>query len=653
MIESLNKKLSFTGELHAKILREVIDRKRYSESKMSDHYRRWEKADSDMKGYLPTTPDDAYRNNKRETAGKLDYVTLDVPYNFAVIASMHTYITSVFLSRSPVYQFSGRHGEGQNSVIALESVIDYQTKVGEHTPYLYSWIWDACKYGVGIIGEYWEEEIRVVSSIQEKEVTFFSIGTGKTKKVRVVQEIPGYQGNKLYNIRPKDFFPDPRVNLSDFQRGEFAGRQTSVGMSYLVEGQRADRYFNIDVLLSTGGNREKLDALSTSYSYESPIGLGEYSHVSDAPFGSGGSDGAAPGRPFITLLEMAIKLSPAQWGLGSSEKTEIWVFSIANERVVIGARPLGLYHNRFPYSVMETGFGSEDFIKNNTIDSTRPLAQTLTWLFNTHMYNVRKAINTVRVVDPSKVVMKDVEKPQPGGIIRLKSHFYGGDVRSAITQLETSNVTQNHLRDSQVVEQLIQRVGGVTDNVMGLMSEGGRKTATEVRSANGFAVTRLKTLAEYMSATGMSTLAGRMVSNTQQLMTMERKFAIAGNMLAGAQRFMDVDPEAIAGFYDFVPVDGTLPIDRLAQANFWKELLAQLSRSPQLMTQWDIGEMVAHTMALQGERNVNRFKVNVLPPGMAPGQGAMPVGGANGQGSESPAGRSPQLSVVGGQSGVG
>lgn len=647
MIETLNKKLSFTGDLHKKILREVDERKKYSERKMGDHYRRWEKADSDMKGYLPTTEADTYRKAQRETAGKLDYVTLDVPYNFAVIASMHTYITSVFLSRSPIYQFSGRHGESQDSVIALEAVMDYQTKVGEQIPYLYSWVWDACKYGVGIIGEYWEEEIRVVSSIQEREVTFFSIGTGKTKKVRVVEEIPGYQGNKLYNIRPKDFFPDPRVNLSDFQRGEFAGRQTSVGMSYLVDGQRSGRYFNIDVLLETGGNREKLDAISSSTYYESPTGLGEYSFVSDAPFGSGGADGSAPGRPFITLLEMAIKINPSQWGLGSSDKTEIWVFSVANERVVIGAKPLGLYHNRFPYSVMETGFGSEDFIKTNTIDSTRPLAQTLTWLFNTHMYNVRKAINTVRVVDPSKVVMKDVEKPQPGGIIRLKSHFYGGDVRSAITQLETSNVTQNHLRDSQVVEQLIQRVGGVTDNVMGLMSEGGRKTATEVRSANGFAVTRLKTLAEFMSATGMTTLAARMVSNTQQLMSMERKFAVAGNTLAGAQKFMDVSPEAIAGFYDFVAVDGTLPIDRLAQANFWKELITQLSRSPQLMMQWDLGEMVAHTMALQGERNVNRFKVNVLPPGQGPAAGATPVGGVNGQGLPGASRGAPQLTAVG------
>jgi len=303
--------------------------------------------------------------------------------------------------------------------------------------------------------------------------------------------------------------------------------------------------------------------------------------------------------------------------MGDSDKVEKWIFTVANERVVIGARPLGFYHDKFPYSICETGFGSEDFIKNNTIDHTRPLVDSLTWLFNTHMYNVRKALNDVRVVDPSKVVMKDLETPQPGGLIRLKPEFYGGDVRTAVHQLDIRDVTTGHLRDSKVVEELIQRTSGVVDNIMGLVNPQGRKTATEVRTASGFSVNRLKTFAEYFSAVGHEELLGRLLSNTQQLMTIERKFAIAGNTMESAKKFMDVDPEAISGFFDFVPVDGTLPVDRLAQANFWKELLVQLARIPELAQQWDFGEMIAHTMSLQGERNVERFKIQVGPPGAA------------------------------------
>jgi hypothetical protein len=258
------------------------------------------------------------------------------------------------------------------------------------------------------------------------------------------------------------------------------------------------------------------------------------------------------------------------------------------------------------------------------------------------MWNVRKAINDVRVVDPSKIVMKDLERPQPGGVIRLKPSFYGGDVRTAVTQLQAVDVTRAHMQDSRIVEELIQRVSGVTDNIMGLVAEGGRKTATEVRTASGFSVNRMKTVAEYFSALGFSPLLSRMISNTQQLMTMETKFAVAGGLANEAQRFMDVNPNALAGFYDFVPVDGTLPIDRLAQANFWKELLVQLIRVPQLAQQWDFGAMIAHTMSLQGERNVNRFKIQVAPPGATPGStlggNVIPIGGMNGPaGPASPA----------------
>ena len=56
-----------------------------------------------------------------------------------------------------------------------------------------------------------------------------------------------------------------------------------------------------------------------------------------------------------------------------------------------------------------------------------------------------------------------------------------------------------------------------------------------------------------------------------------------------------------------------MPIDRLAQANFWKELLMQMARVPQLAMQFDMPSMLMHVMKMQGERNIDRFKINVNP----------------------------------------
>ncbi len=333
------------------------------------------------------------------------------------------------------------------------------------------------------------------------------------------------------------------------------------------------------------------------------------------------------------MTEMYIKLVPNMWGLGSSQRMEVWSFTLAEDEIIIAAKPLGSYHNKFPFAVMEGNFGSDEFAKFGMLEVIRPLTDVMTWLFNTHFYNVRQALNMKMVIDPSKVTVKDVMKgSQP--VIRLKPTAYGTDARMAIHQLTLSNVTQGHLQDAHVIEQMIQRATSVVDNVMGMPQQGGRRTATESRQSTGWSTSRLRTPVEYNSALALTPLSQMMISNSQQYMSQNRKYAVAGNMIQTAQGFVMAGPEQIAGNYDFVDVDGTAPIDRLAQANFWKELLMQMSRVPNLAMEWNIGDMIAHAMKLQGERNVDRFRIRVGQPGAVPGANMIPVGGANGGGGQ-------------------
>ena len=67
------------------------------------------------------------------------------------------------------------------------------------------------------------------------------------------------------------------------------------------------------------------------------------------------------------------------------------------------------------------------------------------------------------------------------------------------------------------------------------------------------------------------------------------------------------------GFYDFVPADGTLPIDRFAQANLFKELILGAAKIPQIGGQYDLAGMFGHAAQLGGLRNINRFRINVVP----------------------------------------
>src|SRR5690606_19786278 len=132
-----------------------------------------------------------------------------------------------------------------------------------------------------------------------------------------------------------------------------------------------------------------------------------------------GDTGKAPGPGFIKITEAYIKLIPAVWGLGDSKRVETWCFTLAENEVIISAKPLGLYHNKFPFQIMEGSFGSEEFAKFGMLEVIRPLTDILTWLVNSHFYNVRRVLNNQIVVDPSRVTMKDLTKPGQR-IIRLK-----------------------------------------------------------------------------------------------------------------------------------------------------------------------------------------------------------------------------------------
>ena len=294
------------------------------------------------------------------------------------------------------------------------------------------------------------------------------------------------------------------------------------------------------------------------------------------------------------------------------------MFSVtADFGLVFGAQPLGALHNKFPFHVLEFEPEAYGLINRGIPEIIEPIQTTMDWLINSHFYNVRKVMNDQFVVDPSRVVMKDLLDPLPGNLIRLRPSAYNTDTRTAINQLQVTDVTQNHLRDIQLMLALGERTLGVSDQILGALSGGGRKTATEVRAASTFGISRLKTVSEYFSSMGWAPLAQMMVQNSQQYYDADKKFRIVGDLVQEAgQQFIQVNPESITGFFDFIPVDGTLPVDRMAQANLWTQMFAQIQKMPQVAQQYDLGRIFAWVAQLAGLKNINQFKIQIQPDGV-------------------------------------
>ena len=614
MTPEIASSLRFGTKLHNKLEKALRDRLRLSERKFSDRYGQMARNEELFQAYIPTKEIDRIHRRKKNAsdfAGVPDYSTIEVPYAYSVVMTMHTYYTSVFCARNPIFQVQGRHGETEQQVQAIETLLAYQAQVGANVLPLFVWLLDPGKYGFSVIGHYWEEEIIRCRSIEEEPAQFWGIpipGAKPTKKA-VVKDLPGYAGNKTYNVRPQDFFPDPNVALVHFQNGGFCGRYCEIPWDDIYQGSRHQnneyRYFNYDQLKAQKEARDGHDPQAVSRD----LGSG---NVTTLPGQGNVNEFERYDLPqgFVKGHEIYLKLIPKEWKLGEGDRQEIWVFNLSASGIIFGAGPLGEYFGKFPFDILVDEVDGYTLFPKSTLERVKPLNDIMTWLINSHFYNVRASLNNMLVVDPSMVVMKDVENPEPGKHIRAKPSAYGRDVRTYLQQLQVGDVTRSHVQDLNLVMELVQRMVPANDSTMGLQqSQGNRTTATQSRIATNFSVSRLKTQCEWWSAGGWGPYTQKLIQRTQQHYDAPTQMRLVGDIAQFSTQFLEVTPELISGFYDFEPVDGTLPVDRFAQANLWQQIMLQMEKHPQIMMTYDIAKIFAWVAKLAGIKNMAQFRL--------------------------------------------
>lgn len=581
------------SDLHRKLIRRLESRIRLAETQRSDQESKWQRAEDTILAYVPATKEDQSREAEKNR-GNPRYTTMMIPYSYALLMTAHTYWTSVFFGRDPVHQFQGRHGEGESQIQAMEALVSYQVLVGKMMAPYYIWLYDAGKYGLGVLGTYWCQEMVQYSTIEEDP-------NGGGGKFQVTKQVPGYMGNKVYNVSPFDFLPDPRVTVGNFQQGEFCGCKKRIPWNEIVKRQAQGYYMNLEHIKTVVGTEDPGDDAHSTLKRP-----GQTNYQPD--------DQDLTHPPILRGYEIYVEILPKEWELGGSTYPEKWVFTITHDKsLIIGAQPMGSMHDKFPFDVLEVEVEGYGMFNRGILDTMAPIQDTVDWLLNSHFYNVRSSLNNIWVADPTRIVMKDLQSGEPGRIIRVKPEGYGSDIDSMIKQIPVTDVTTQNVNDLNTMFGIGERVAGINDQVMGALNAGGRKTATEVRTSTGFSVNRLKTTSEYMSHTGFTSHAEKLVANSQQFYGVPMKLRIVGDLAGEAGlKFIDVRPEDVAGAYDLVPINGTLPVDRMALANLWKEVLLGMRQMPDIAMQYDLTRIFAWFATLSGLRNINRFKKPVM-----------------------------------------
>lgn len=613
-------RLAPRSELHGKVLAYVKERLDLSERAMSRFYDRWRVMERKVQAYIDLPKYDEVLRQENDKGRPAQVVSITLPYIHATIASICTYLIHTFAGRKPMFQIGTYRADTVQNARSLETCLQYNADHTRLIKKMWQWIWDSCVCGVGVLRTEFRDvyKMRATRLVLPQEGMLGLIGGGAeaaTQERRLV-----YQGNEVRNIDPFMFFPDPRVPMTEVNReGEFVFWRDYIGRHELKK-------WEADGLIAWLDNVGALPRNEFSSDSERNLRAG----------GIAGTDSDTHLREsrrqnYVQVDQGTIEIIPAELGLGAGETPEKWIFTLGNKCQILDARPFAADHDMHPVAVIEPfGYGY-GFGQMGMADFLAPMQDTMSWLINSTMENARTAMNNMFVFDPSRVEMQDLKNPGPGKLIRLKRAAYGQDPNEAIRQLAVQDVTSGNWNALQAFGRIGDQMSAVTDNMRGVQDSGGRKTATEVRTSGEAAASRLAALARLVSAQGVTDLTEQMAVNLQQYLTPEFEMMLLGADAATAP--ISITPDTIAGDFYYPIHDGTLPLDKVALLDVWKEILMGVAGSPILSQQFNLVTIFEYVAQLGGAKNIEEFKLNVAAPGQAgiPGVPLVP-GGAGGAG---------------------
>jgi len=602
--------LSVGAPVHNRLKEMVRRRFDVSSRVMSQRYDRWNEADALLRGYVDFTKKD--RDNVKEHPYARDII---IPYSYAVQQIYLTYLMAVFTAKEPIFPIQGYGPEDSASAEAMEHVLSYQMDRADGSLMLYALFQDTLRYGVGACKALWETEQSTV--IRRVPIPFpFSLFMGPEKEERV--RVTGYEGSVLHPVDPFSLFPDPKTPLSQMMKyGEYIGHRVRRNFSYIRQKARDGVYLleNVEKIAKWTGQFD-IGTESDQARRDEYLGV----TVSDEPADD-------KDRGTVWLEELFTHLVPNDWGLGPSEDLEVWALTVANRETLIRAKASSYTHGKLPYVLSSFGFDPHAFFGQSLSELMNGLQTAITWLYNSHMQNVRKGLNIEGVYDPSVLETEDLRTPQPGKWIRLKPEYYGAPnaVSNAWKQLAFEDVTSRHFQDMSYHLDMIQRITAATDPQAGVETET-RRTLGEIQNVLAQSGRRLQLTSSLLAAQAVRPLGRLMIAMTQQLLTEPKWVRVLGNaspaLLAKAQGgLIQIGPADVQGQFDLRVQDGTVPPDPSRFAETWKEIFVAVTQNPMILPafaqqgkQLRLDALFMKTVETMGVKNMEEFFEQMPPP---------------------------------------
>ena len=588
------------SDFHNSLRSKIWQRANNSHTEISKRFPSWKAIDKVLTTYIPLSD----KENKVKDKDSRKPVSIIFPYSYSNLESLLTYMSMAFF-QDPMFQYEGVEDGDTIGAMLMEQVIRLHCIKTKVPLALHTILRDNFAYGVGIgipewVRRYGKRPIKSTVSLES------GLGSSETESVNYIDDLI-FEGNSLNNIDPYLWLPDPSVSSDKIQDGEFIGwieRDNYLNM--LSEEGDGDEAFNVQYLQ---GKTDKRSALALDQSgRETKFG------GSSKSMRQGTTTTSNP----VDNINMYINLIPKEWKLGSEIYPEKWFFRLSADDVITKCQKADHYHGMYPMAVASSEYDGYSITPIGRMEVLHGLQGVLDFEFNTHIANIRKALNDMFVVDPYLINIKDMQEPGPGKLIRLRRPAWGHGVKDAVQQLQVNDVTRGNIADASYITQWMDRISGADQSMSGALRQGGpeRLTGAEFQGTRGSAVSRLQRVAMIIGTQFMQDIGTMFAVHTQQYMTKETFVKITGRYEEQLRKQFGpnalrakVSPLDMAINYDLIVRDGSIPGGNFSQA--WMQLFQIIGTDPDLRQEFDIVRIFTHIAQELVAKNVEDFKRNI------------------------------------------
>lgn len=564
----------------------------------SEQRARFESIDRQYQRELDLSQEQAKAKAANNAGDPSKFQNMTVPVVMPQVEAAVVHQTSVFLTGFPLFG-AVASPEYMDEALQLESVIDNDAARGGWTRELILFFRDCFKYNFSPLEVSWTSE--VTHSVETD--------LAKSTTEGIPKEVI-WSGNKIKRLNPYNTFVDRTVSPSDIcKSGAHAGYteyMSRIKLKSFIAALPDKIVGNITTAFESSSEAAlKLNADSKSFylpSINPEVTVDKFTGDTNWMDWAGmdtvkeSKINYKTGYDVTTLYVRALP-TDFDMKLPAANTPCIFKLIIINHSVIIFAEKQTNAHNLLPIMVgvpLEDGL---DYQTKSLAENGIPFQQLASAFMNANIASKRRAISDRVLYDPSRISAAQINSANPSAKIAVRPAAYGKNIADSVYQFP--------YRDDQsgAALQGVQTVVGMANGLSGqnLAQQGqfvkGNKTLHEFESTMQNANGRDQLASILLESQCFTPLKNILKFNILQYQ--------GGTTIYNRDKdtMVEVDPVKLRkAVLDFKITDGLTPASKLLNSEMFSVALQVLGSSPQIASEYNVGQLFSYMMKTQGAK---------------------------------------------------